>query len=269
MFWSDVIMSIRSTMKLPKEHGAWAMLYIPFALGVAVGGRYSLAALLLLISTSATFISRESLLIWRRARTRGKEAKEAARLLVIYLAMAAICGLPLIIFYRFVWLAPLGAIGMALLLINGEQGARLEERTMISEALAICGLTLTAPAAYYVASGQWTGKGLWLWLLSIFYFASSVFYIKLRVYSLNPRKQEDHRRVMWSCAIYHAFLLVALVFLLLTANLRLFVLVAFVPVLTRAFWRLIKPATRLNLVRAGILEIAYSLVFLVFVTLSF
>src|SRR5262249_50599517 len=118
MFWSDVIMSIRSTMKLPKEHGAWAMLYIPFALGVAVGGRYSLAALLLLISTSALFISRESLLIWRRARARGKEAKEASRLLVIYLALAAIFGFPLIFIYHLVWLAPLGAAGLALLLFN-------------------------------------------------------------------------------------------------------------------------------------------------------
>jgi len=262
-------MSLRSSLKLPKEHGAWAMLYVPFTLGVVVAGKFSWPVLLLLISISAMFISRESMLSWRRARARGKEAKEAVRLLIIYLALAGVCGFPLIFFYHLVWLAPLGATGLALLLINGEQGVRLEERTIISEALAICGLTLTAPAAYYVASGQWNGTGLWLWSLSIFYFASSVFYIKLRVYGLNPRKQEDHRRVMWSCAIYHTFLLVALISLFLTGNLRLFALVAFVPIITRAFWRLIKPATRLNLVRAGILEIVYSLVFLVFVALSF
>jgi hypothetical protein len=101
----------------------------------------------------------------------------------------------LIFFYHFAWLALLAAIGLALLLINGEQATRLEERSITSEALAICGLTLTAPAAYYVASGQWNEAAFWLWALSALYFASSVFYIKLRVYSLNPRKQENQRKL--------------------------------------------------------------------------
>jgi hypothetical protein len=262
-------MSLRSGLKLPREHGAWAMLYVPFALGVAVAGKISWTVLLLLISTSATFVSRESLLIWRRARARGKEAKEAARLLIVYLALAAIFGLPLIFFYRLVWLAPLGAVGLALLLFNGEQATRLEDRSITSELLAICGLTLTAPAAYYVASGQWNKTAFWLWALSALYFASSVFYIKLRIYSLNPRKQEDRRRVQRGCAFYHSFLLVALIFLFLSGNLRLFALVAFAPVMARAFWRTFKPATRVNLTRAGILEIVYSLAFLVFIALSF
>jgi hypothetical protein len=262
-------MSLRSTLMLPREHGAWAMLYVPFALGVAVAGRISWAVLLLLISTSVTFISRESLLIWRRARARGREAKEAARLLVVYLALAAICGLPLIFLYRFVWLAPLGAAGLALLLFNGEQATRLEDRSIRGELLAICGLTLTAPAAYYVASGQWDRAAFWLWALSTLYFASSVFYIKLRVYGLNPRKQEDHHRVRRGCAFYHSFLLGALALLFLSGNLRLFAMVAFAPVLARAFWRTFKPATRVNLTRAGILEIVYSLVFLLFIALSF
>jgi 4-hydroxybenzoate polyprenyltransferase len=262
-------MSLRSALKLPKEHGAWAMLYVPFVLGAAVAGRISWPLLLLLIATSALFISRESLLVWWRARTRGKESKDAARLLAVYLALAAVCGLPLIFFYHLVWLALLGAAGLALLLFNGKQAAQLEERSIASEVLAICGLTLTAPAAYYAASGRWDETALWLWALSALYFASSVFYIKLRIYSLNPRKQEDRRRVRRSCAFYHSFLLVALIVLWLLGNLHLFALVAFAPVLTRTFWRLFKPATRVNLTRAGILEIVYSLVFLIFVALGF
>jgi len=262
-------MSQRSKLKLPREHGAWAMLYVPFALGVAVAGRISWAVLLLLVSTSALFISRESLLIWRRGRARRREVKGAARLLVIYLALAAIFGLPLIFWHRLFWLAPLGAAGLGLLLFNGELATRLEDRSITSEVLAICGLTLTAPAAYYVAGEQWDRITFLLWVLSALYFASSVFYIKLRIYSLNPRKREDHLRVRWDCAFYHSFLLVALIFLFLSGNLRLFALAAFVPILARAFWRLIKPATHVNLTRAGILEIAYSCAFLIFSALSF
>jgi hypothetical protein len=262
-------MKLRSSLKLPKEHGAWAMLYVPFALGAAVAGRLTWPVLLLLLSTTALFISRESLLVWRRARVRGREAGDTGKLLLLYLALAAVFGLPLIIFFKLFWLVPMGLIGAALLIVNSQQATRLEERTVAGESLAICGLTLTAPAAYYVAVGRWDGTALWLWLLSALYFASSVFYIKLRIYRLNPRKQEEQRQAWQSCALYHLFLLVALVTLTLTGNLSLFALVAFAPVLIRTFWSLFKPKTQVNLTRAGILEIVYSLVFLICVTLGF
>ena len=49
----------------------------------------------------------------------------------------------------------------------------------------------------------------------------------------------------------------------------LFVLVAFAPVLGRSFWHLARPVEKINLKRIGITEIVYSLVFLVFITLTF
>ena len=53
-------MSLRSNLGLPREHGAWAMFYVPFVLGILVAGRVSLPVLLLLLATSTVFISRES-----------------------------------------------------------------------------------------------------------------------------------------------------------------------------------------------------------------
>lgn len=262
-------MRLSQHLRLPKEHGAWAMLYVPFVLGVAVAGSISLPVLLLLLAISALFISRESLLVWWRARKRGKEAREAGKLLAIYLLLAILCGLPLLLIWRFVWLLPLGLIGAALLVFNSQQGAQLAERSLGNELLAIGGLTLTAPAAFYVASGQWGSTAFWLWLLSALYFVSSVFYIKLRVYRLNPRKQLEQRRAWRSCAAYHSFLLVALLALVLTGNLSLFAFIAFAPVLARTLWSLFKPVTQVNLKRAGILEIIYSLIFLIFVALNF
>jgi hypothetical protein len=262
-------MSLRSKLKLPREHGAWAMLYVPFVLGVAVAGRINWAVWLLWLATTALFTSRESLLVWWRARTRGREADEAGKLLLIYLALAAAAGLPLILIWRLIWLVPMGLVGVALLFINGKQATLLGERSLGSELLAICGLTLTAPAGYYVARGEWDATAPWLWLLSACYFASSVFYIKLRIYSLNPRKQAEQRRARQSCAYYHSFLLLALVALLVSGNLPLFVLVAFAPVLARTFWRLFKPVRQVNLTRAGLIEIVFSVVFLFCTALSF
>src|SRR5262245_18397217 len=103
-------MSVRSTLNLPREHGAWAMFYVPFVLGVLVAGKISLPVLPLLLATSAMFISRESLLIWWRARKRGRQtqqARQSGRLLLIYFAIAAASGAPLILIFRLYWLLPL------------------------------------------------------------------------------------------------------------------------------------------------------------------
>jgi hypothetical protein len=262
-------MSLRFALKLPKEHGAWVMLYVPFVLGVAVAGRVNWPVLLFLLSATAVFISRESLLVYWRARARGRDAVEAGKALLLYLALAAAFGSPLILTFELFWLIPLGLVGAALLLINGRQATRMEERSTTGEMMAIGGLTMTGPAAYYVASGRWDATALWLWLLSALYMASSVFYIKLRVYRLNPRKQAEQRRSLRSCAVYHSFLIVALPVLIFAGSLSLFAFIAFAPALVRTFWGMFMPNAKVNLVRAGILEIAYSLAFLVCAALGF
>jgi hypothetical protein len=245
------------------------MLYAPFVLGVAVAGRANWPVLLLLLSATAVFISRESLLLYLRARARGRDAAEAGRTLLLYLSLAAAFGSPLIFAYKLYWLIPLGLISAVLLWINGKRATRMEERGTISEIMAIAGLTMTAPAAYYAASGRWGMTALWLWLLSALYMASSVFYIKLRVYRLNPRRQTEQRQAWRSCAFYHSFLIVALLALIFAGSLGLFAFIAFTPALVRAFWGMFMPKTKVNLTRAGILEIAYSLIFLVCATLGF
>ena len=262
-------MSLRSALKLPKEHGAWAMLYAPFILGVAVAGRVNWPVLLLLLSTTAVFISRESLLVYWRARARGRDAAEVGRTLLLYLALAAAFGAPLVLAFKLFWLIPLGLIGAALLLINGKQATRMEERGTTGEIMAIAGLTMTAPAAYYAADGRREMTAFWLWLLSALYMASSVFYIKLRVYRLNPRKQAEQRKAWRSCAAYHSFLIVALPALIFAGSLGLFAFIAFTPALVRTFWGMFMPKTKVNLTRAGILEIVYTLVFLVCAALGF
>lgn len=262
-------MKLKKTLRLPKEHGAWAMLYVPFVAGVLVAGRFPLRVLLLLLAVTAVFISRESLITWLRARNRGRDANGAGRLAAIYLALAATCGLPLLIFEGLYWLAPLALVGAVFLAVNSKHGMELEDRSLKGELLAICAMSLTGPAGYYVASGNWAWTALWLWALSVLYFASSVFYVKLRVVSLNPRRAQVRQRIWKYSASYHMFLLVALVALALTGQLRVFAVIAFAPVLARAFWSLVKPTNQVNLKRAGMLELVYSIIFLAFITLNF
>ena len=93
-------------------------------------------------------------------------------------------------------------------------------------------------------------------MLSLSYFASSVFYVKLCVTGVHARRPD------------HGCLLTALSVLSITSSLSRFVLRAFTPALVRTFWSLLKPAPSLNLKRIGITEIVYALIFLLFTTLT-
>ncbi|MFY9555550.1 MAG: YwiC-like family protein [Blastocatellia bacterium] len=262
-------MSVRARFKLPREHGAWAMLYVPFAVGTVVAKTVSLRQLLLLLSVTFVFIARESLLTWWRACNRQREDVEARRFMIGYLALAGLLGAPLVFFYQLYWLAALGLGTMLLLVANGQQAVRRKDRTIVGELMAIAGLTMTAPAAYYTSRRAFDEVALWLWLLCAFYFVSSVFYVKLRVNTINPRNEEGRKKSRLRCAAYHGFLLGALVVLVLTGSLNLFALAAFLPVIIRSFWRVARPVHRVNLRRVGWLEVIYSMVFLIFTTLTF
>src|SRR5262249_60041363 len=104
---------------------------------------------------------------------------EAGRALLLYLALAAAFGSPLILAFKLFWLIPLGVIGATLLLINGRQATRMEERSTTGEIMAIGGLTMTAPAAPYTASGRWEMTALWVWLFGPAYIASHRFFTTL------------------------------------------------------------------------------------------
>jgi hypothetical protein len=262
-------MSKRSRLKLPREHGAWAMLYVPFAVGALVAWGAPLRLLFLALSVTFVFIARESLLIWWRARSRGQQNNEALRFMLSYLALAGVFGAPLLFVYHLYWFVTMGLAALVLLTINARQAVRRKDRTIGGEMMAIAGLTLTAPAAYYAARGALDVTALWLWVLCAVYFASSVFYVKLRVSTINPRTDETRRQSWWRCAFYHAVLLASLLVLALTESLNLLAFAAFAPVLTRSFWYLARPVRQIDLRRVGWTEVAYSLVFLIFTTLTF
>ena len=262
-------MKLRAALKLPKEHGAWAMLYVPLAVGALVAWTPSFRLLLLFLSVTFVFIARESLLIWWRARSRGQKNAEARRLMLSYLAFALVFGAPLLLVYRLYWFFAMGLAAMVLLAFNAQQAVRREDRTIGGEIMAVAGLTLTAPAAYYSATGVFDITAVWIWALCTVYFASSIFYIKLRISTINPRMAEARRHSWRRCALFHGFLLISLLILSVTGSINLFALAAFSPVLIRSFWHLARPVRRINLRRAGWLEIIYSVVFLIFTTLTF
>jgi hypothetical protein len=259
-------------MRIPKEHGAWAMLYVPYVVGALSAGAAALAhvpeLLLLLAAVTALFLGRESLLAWLRRRDRGQESGAAARATRWQLGGAGACAAALLA-TRPPWpVLPLGILGGLVLGIHVVQMRRREARTVLGEILAIVGLTLAAPAAFLVGLDTESARALVLWVLCALFFASSVLHVKSRVLSVQPRRAAERRTMRRASAAYHVLLLAALGALAGLGRLHSFYAVAFLPVVARALVALAASPGRLDLTRAGILEIVYSLHFLVFVTLA-
>jgi len=265
-------MQLRRSLRLPREHGAWAMLYVPFVLGTIAGSRtshFSPAIIFLLLSVTFIFIARQSLFDWLIARSRTIRDAGAVRMMFVYTSLSAVFGGLVVFAYHREVLVGIALLTAVLLGFNSWQVVRRRDRTVISEALAIIALTLTAPASYYVCGGEWDYHAWILWSLCTLYFASSVFYVKLRVHSLNRRRDDLKSRSWRECALYHTFLLFVLVALTATGSTNLFILSAFVPVLARTLWQLQRPSAQINLRRIGLLETGYSIVFLVLVTIGY
>src|SRR5262252_8633042 len=137
-------MQLRKSLRLPKEHGAWVMLYVPFVLGTLAASRasrFSFASILLLLSVTFTFIARQSLFDWLVARLRSTKEVAASRTLYIYSGLSAIFGGLVVFVYQREWLIGIAALTVLLLGFNSWQVVRRKDRTIVAEAIAILGLT--------------------------------------------------------------------------------------------------------------------------------
>ena len=262
-------MGIGANLGIPKEHGAWGMLYVPLVAGALVAGAGGWRFALLTAAVTFLFVGRESVLRLWRARARGRSDRDSLRRVCVYLLLASASGAPLIWVWRLRWMAALGGAALALLAWNAVQVVRREERTMFTEVLGIAGLTLTAPAAHYAGRMEWTSTAWWLWCLHALYFSGSVFYVRLRVRAAHPKGAGDLTSIRWLCGAYHLVLLPAVVVVPDMGASRLLLMAAYLPVIARAVWHVARPGTRLSLRRIGRLEIVYSLVFLGFVVAAF
>ena len=196
-------MSIRRDWQLPREHGAYGMLYVPYALGCFTARRFTMATLALGVAVTFFFFARAPLLNWCRARHARKDPGPAPRLSLLYLGIAGAALLPLFLLSRLWLLAPIGAVAIVLLAVNTWKSLHHEERSIPGELLAIAGLSLSAPAAYYATTATWPAEATGLWLLCNLYFASSVLYVKLRVVSAHERTPGDCDRMRIVCGVYH------------------------------------------------------------------
>jgi len=242
-------MSFARDWQLPREHGAWGMVIIPFLLGAT---HFSWQVAAIGVAAFFFFLARGPVLNWARAWHRNQAPGDSRKLALLYLAITAAAGLPVYFSTKLLPLILIGAAGAVIMAVNTWQALEREDRSIVGEILAFCGLALIAPATNCVAEQAWTMHGAMLWIMCVAYFCSAIFYVKMRVKATVPKFAEEHKRLRLYTLTYHLLLLGAMQYA-----------ICFLPIIVRGLWYSIRPSKKINLKQIGWTEVLYSVWFLV------
>jgi hypothetical protein len=243
------------------------MLYVPFGMAVGVTGTLDLKVFLLLMGVTFVFLSQRPL----ERIINGRRSSAAFNALPVHFYWLSSYWLSstvlfAILYYRYrlqglTWFAFLGIpVVMAFTYIL----ARNRVRTVLGELVGILGLTMTAPLAHYVATGEIQSTGFFLWGLNVLYFASSVFYVKAKVQGalkVRTKAAGGATSINLFCSIYHWALLTFVTGVVLFTKIPSMFFLAFLPIIVRGIWGTRRAEAKLSFSRIGWLEVAYSLFF--------
>ena len=212
---------------IPREHGVWAILLVPYLAGALARGKPGVPSLLLLICVislnllrgcgefySLNIVNKKE--FYPNIKRRGDATKRSCRsgelqkkncsknkflqsnsiksfyiytffIFVLFLLLSSA-----LLFYFQLWnllifgfLAFL-LIGLYYLIIIKKKYKRITQQF-----IAFSGLTLTAPAAYYVTTGNWDGNVFIIWILNVIFFQLGMLYVHNKISLHQKRKQID------------------------------------------------------------------------------
>jgi len=180
----------RRAMIVPREHGAWGLLLVPLFTGLVAGfapEHRGGALFLFTLATLSLFALRtplESLLGVGVISARTTEERWTALLGSACFALLAAACLSVLMWrgqYRALFLlgaASAFAFVLQAMLRRWGRGTRV-----ISQVVGAIALTSTAPAAYYIGTGQFDERGFALWIANWMFAGNQIQFVQLRIRS--------------------------------------------------------------------------------------
>lgn len=187
---------------MPREHGAWGMLSLPFLAGVLVaGGSAPWRTLAASLAVLSVFLLRTPLLVLWRSRafagarrgrvggaiaqeTQRRELEQARFSLLVYGAAAAVSGIYLL---RTLPPALLLAMGSGAALLTGANlffTVRNQQRHPAFQIVGAIGLTASSLVGYLAVRGHLESVAFWIWGLSAAHSIASVLVVHARLESI-------------------------------------------------------------------------------------
>jgi hypothetical protein len=261
---------------LPREHGAWGMMLVPLLTGASVGllaGGRPLPLLPLTVAAVAIFWMRtpvESLLGTSPLRAQSDAERSTVMRASFLLAMVTAVSLAGLFWGgQNTYLLLLGAIsGLAF----GVQAIlkKLSRKTrMAAQVIGAMGLTCTAPAAYYVAAGEFSNTAWLLWLANWLFASEQIHFVQLRIHAARVERLSEKLLRGRRFLLGQGGLVVVLLLAWRFGELPGLALLAFVPTLFRGVAWFLKKSEPLVVRRLGWSELANALAFGVLLVASF
>lgn len=264
-------------LTFPREHGAWGILLVPLVTGAALGFNSPARILPLILFTLgalALFCLRTPAEAWlATSPLRPQNASERRAVfssMAAYAAVAALALTVLIAWQQAYELLALGAVVAAIFLIQAVLKKLGRETRMSAQLIGAAGLTSTAAAAYYVASGKAGPAALVLWTVNWLFAANQIQFVQLRIHAARATTRRE-RLARGRNFLLGEFLTVLLLALGWQAGfLPALALLAFAPILLRGlYWALSSRSAQLVVRRLGQSELAHAIVFGVLLILGF
>jgi hypothetical protein len=253
---------------VPREHGAWGMLLVPLATGAALGllsdGRVFPLVLLTLLALALFWFRTpvESLLGTSPMRAQTDAERRVALQAILWLGSVVTLSLTALLWdvnnVQFLVLAAITAVAFAGQVILKQFGRNLR---MSAQVVGALGLTASAPAAYFVATGRFEMQAAALWLANWLFAGDQIHFVQLRIHAGRAagwRKKFEQGRLFLLGQVGMAILLGLAAY---ARILPLWSVIAFVPIMFRGVaWFFRKPQA-LAVRRLGWTELAHAVVF--------
>lgn len=231
---------------MPKQHGAWAMLIVPFGLGIAHSG-FDWLHIPLAIAWLSLYLATYPFLL---ALKKKKNAKEYLKWFYRYAGVAVIAVLPVLITH---WkIVYVGFLMLPFFLLNMYFSKMNKDRAFLNDMSAILAFSMSVFAVAIVGGGTFDKESLLLWTYSVLFFTGSTFFVKSMI------REKKNPAFRWMSWFYHILTFVVV------AVIKGMISLAFLPSVVRA---IVLYGRKLTPIQIGILEIVNSVWFFFFILL--
>lgn len=233
---------------IPKQHGAWGMLVIPFVIGV-IWSQPTWLHIPVFMGWILLYLTTYPLLML----IKGKQKELHIKWTLIYSMFAALFFIvPLFHLPNLAWF---GIAMIPFFLINIAYSVKDNDRALFNDLSAIAAFSIGGVASYYVGGGSLDQTAGLVWFVSVLFFMGSTFFVKTLI---RERKNPIFKWFSWS---YHIGILILVAIIGLPV-----LIIAYLPSLIRAVWCYGKQMTPKQ---AGMLEMVNCIYFVLVLSIAF
>ncbi|QED47211.1 YwiC-like family protein [Cytobacillus dafuensis] len=227
---------------LPKQHGAWAMLIIPFWLGVAAS-EFHWAHIPFFIGWLLLYLATYPMLLLFKK----KKTSFYVKWTIIYFVPAlAVLSIPLLVRPS---ILIFGLLMTPFFILNAYYSSKNRDRAFGNDLSAIFAFSLSGLASSFLPNGEINSSAIIVFFSSILFFTGCTFYVKTMI---REKKNQTYKWISW---VYHIGLIIAW---LILGEWQ--IAIAFLPSMIRAFVFYGKP---MSMNKLGVLEIVNTAFFFI------